>query len=113
MESVALQPRPRFSAKERAQWVAQYRSSQLSARQFADQHGLNAGTLSRWIREESQDTNAPPVSPGFQEVHLASLGPVGDWAAEVVLPGGIVVRLGVTASVARMRSLWESLRSSC
>jgi hypothetical protein len=113
MEALTLQRRPRVSAQERAQWICQYRASELSARQFAQRHGLNAGTFHRWIREERQRSNSPNQTPGFEEVHLASFGPARAWVAEVVLPGGIMVRLGATAQLAWMRSLWESLRSSC
>jgi transposase-like protein len=113
MESLALQRRPRVSAQERAQWISRYRSSQLSARQFAQQHGLNEGTFHRWVREEGQRGNSPNQTPGFEEVRLSTFGPAGAWVAEVVLPVGIVVRLGATAPPAWMRSLWESLRSSC
>jgi transposase-like protein len=113
MEALTLQSRSRVSAEERAQWLAQYRSSQLSARQFAQQHGLNARTLSRWIREEGQRDHPSSETPGFQQVHLSSLLPSGAWGAEVVLPSGIAVRLATTTSAAWMRSLWESLRSAC
>jgi transposase-like protein len=110
MEALTVQRQPRLSAEERAHWIARYRSSQLSARKFAQQHGLNAGTLSRWIREERECTKSSEATPVFQEVHFAAL-PTGAWAAEVVLPSGVVVRLGAAASAPWMRSLWESLRS--
>jgi hypothetical protein len=113
METLKLQRRPRVSAQERARWISQYRSSQLSARQFAQQHDLNEGTFHRWIREERQRSNSPSETPGFEEVRLASFGPAGTWVAEVALASGIVVRLGATAPLAWMRSLWESLRPSC
>jgi transposase-like protein len=110
MEALTIQRQYRLGAEERTQWIAQYRSSQLSARKFAQQHGLNAGTLCRWMRAERERTKCAEETPGFQEIHLGSL-PTGTWAAEVVLPGGIVVRLGATASAAWMRWLWDSLRS--
>ena len=113
MESHALQRRPRVSAPERAKWISQYRSSQLSARQFAQQHGLNEGTFHRWTREERQRSNSSNGTPGFEEVRLPSFAPAGAWVAEVVLPSGTVVRLGGTAAGAWMRSLWESLQSAC
>jgi hypothetical protein len=113
MEALTLQRRPRVSAQERAQWISQYHSSQLSARQFAQQHDLNEGTFQRWIREERQRSNSLNQTSGFEEVRLPLFGPAGAWVAEVVLPGGIVVRLGATAPLAWMRWLWESLRSSC
>lgn len=110
MEALTLQRRPRASAEERAQWVAKYHSSQLSAREFAQEHGLNDGTLQRWIREEGQRNQSGREAPVFQQVHLSPLLTAA-WAAEVMLPGGIAVRLAATASAAWMRSLWESLRS--
>jgi transposase len=114
MEALILQRRPRVSAQERARWISQYRSSQLSAREFAQQHGLNEGTFHRWIREERRHSNSPNETPGFEEVRLPSFAAAGAWVAEVVLPGGTVVRLGATTTpLAWMRSLWESLRFSC
>ena len=105
--------RPRSSAEERAQWVSQYHSSQVSAREFAQQHGLKEGTLQRWIREEGQPSQACSEATEFQEVRCSAFSSAGAWAAEVVLPGGILVRLGATASATWMRSLWASLQSSC
>ena len=110
METLTLQRRPRASPEERAQWVAKYHSSQLSARQFAQEHGLNDGTLQRWIREEGQRKKSDRKASAFQELHLPPLMTAA-WAAEVRLPGGIAVRLAATTSAAWMRSLWESLRS--
>jgi transposase-like protein len=111
MEALSLQRRPRSSAEERGQWLAQYHCSQLSAREFAKQHGLNDGTLQRWIREERQYAKSSSETPGFQQVHMTSWVTAGAWVAEVVLPGGIAVRLAATASDRWMRSLWQSLRS--
>jgi len=110
METLTLQRRPRASPEERAQWLAKYHSSQLSARQFAQEHGLNDGTLQRWIREEGQRKKSNREAPAFQQVHLSPLMTAA-WAAEVMLPDGIAVRLAATASAAWMRSLWESLQS--
>ena len=110
-EAITLQRHPRVNGEERAQWVSQYRSSELPARQFAQEHGLNVGTLQRWIREERQRSNRQNQTPGFQEVGLP--WPTGAWLAEVLLPSGIVVRLGATAPAAWMQWLWESLLASC
>jgi hypothetical protein len=113
MEALALQRRPRASAQERARWISQYHSSQLSARQFAQQHGLKEGTFHRWIREKRRRNHAAKEPPGFEEVHLPSLGPPGAWVAEVIVPGGVVVHLAGRATSGWMRELWESLRFSC
>jgi transposase-like protein len=113
MESLTVQRRPRVSAEERAQWVARYHASQLSTRQFAQQQGLKDGTLQRWIREERRPSPTASEATRFQEVHVSGFASAGAWAAEVLLPGGMVVRLGATASATWMRSLWASLQSSC
>jgi transposase-like protein len=112
-EAMVLQRRPRVSAEERAQWVSQYGSSQLPASKFAEQHGLRIGTLQRWIREERQRGGSQREAPGFAELQLPAWGTMGAWAAEVVLPGGIVVRLGATAEPSWMQSLLASLRPVC
>lgn len=113
MDSLAVQRQPRSSAEERAQWVSQYHSSQLSARQFAQQNNLKEGTLQRWVREEGQRNGTSREATEFQEVRCSAISSAGAWAAEVVLPGGVLVRLGATASATWMRSLWASLQSSC
>lgn len=113
MESLTVQRRARVSAEERGQWVSRYHTSQLSARQFAQQHGLKDGTLQRWIREERQRSPTASEAAGFQEVQVSAFASAGAWAAEVLLPGGMVVRLGATATASWMRSLWASLQSSC
>jgi transposase-like protein len=110
METLTLQRRPRASPEERTRWVAKYHSSQLSARQFAQEHGLNDGTLQRWIREEGQCNKSNSEAPAFQQVHLSPFMTAA-WAAEVMLPSGVAVRFSATASATWMRSLWESLRS--
>jgi transposase-like protein len=110
MEALTVQRRPRVSPEQRAEWLAKYHSSHLSAREFAQEHGLNDGTLQRWIREEGQRNNSSREAAVFQQVHLSPLMTAA-WAAEVMLPGGIVVRLAATASATWMRWLWESLRS--
>lgn len=110
---MVLQHRTRVSAEARAQWVSQYVSSQLPASKFAEQHGLKVGTLQRWIREERQRGGSPSAAPGFAELSLSALGTNGAWAAEVVLPGGILVRLGATAEPSWMQSLLASLRPLC
>jgi len=97
-------------AWRRAQCLAKYHSSQLSARQFAQEDGLNGGTFQRWLREKGERNKSSSETPAFQQVHLPSLM-MAAWATEVMLPGGIAVRLAATASAAWMRSLWESLRS--
>jgi|SRR5215470_1833253 len=113
METVATQRRRYYNAAERAEWISRYRSSQLPASQFTEQHGLKLETLCRWLRQERPCSSANPLASGFQEVHLPSLSLSHAWAAEIAFPGGVVVRLGATATASWIQSLFQALRQAC
>jgi transposase-like protein len=113
MEAIATQRQHHFSAAERGEWISLYRSSQLPASQFAPQHGLNLGTLYRWLRQERQHSSADTEASGFQEVHLSSFLPTRAWVAEITLPDGVVVRLSAAATPAWIKLLLQMLRPTC
>jgi hypothetical protein len=113
METVATQRRRYYNAAERAEWISLYRSSQLPASQFTQQYGLKLETLCRWLRQERPSSSPSPVTAGFQEVRLPSLSLSHTWAAEIAFPGGVVVRLGATATASWMASLFQALRQAC
>lgn len=102
METVATQRLRHFSAAERGEWISLYRPSQLPLDQFAQQHGLKQGTLQRWLRQERQRSSPSPEASGatFQKVRLPSFFPARAWVAEILLPNGVVVCLGATATPA-------------
>lgn len=58
----------------RAKWVARWRASGLSAREFGGQHGLTAAQLYSWSRQgradEDADADAGTASPPFTEVRV-------------------------------------------
>ena len=48
----------RYSSKERSRYVALYKESSLSKREFAQRHGLNVHTLKNWlIRAPKEQTS--------------------------------------------------------
>lgn len=99
-DSLTSKPRRHATAAERAQWVEQFQQSNLSARDFALQHGLGLSTLQRWLRADPALAVAPSV---FTEVKLAATS--GRWAAEVQRPDGWIVRLAPEASQALLPHL--------
>jgi hypothetical protein len=54
----------RLPKAERDQWVSRLKKSGLTARAFAEKHGLNYATLCRWKNK----SKVPGKSPGFVEV---------------------------------------------
>jgi transposase-like protein len=102
-----------FNAEQRAEWIALYRSAELPQDQFAQQNGLKLGTFQRWLREERQRSSPSTAASAFQEVRLPSFVPSHAWVAEVLLPNGVVVRLGAAATPSWMQSLLPVLRKAC
>ena len=104
------------SQEERAKWVKRYRESGLGLKDFAAEHGLKAGRLHYWVYAPERAPVAESMAPVFREVRLAGSGTRTSepWAAEVVLPSGIVLRLRegmepgwVGAVVAAVGSSWS------
>jgi transposase-like protein len=93
------------------QAVAAFESSGLSVREFCRQRGLHEKRFYTWRRNLGLSPVAPrPVSatspvPGFVPVRL-----VADTAAEVVLPGGVVVRVPVSSDPTHVARLVAALR---
>jgi transposase-like protein len=102
-----------FNAEQRAEWIALYRSTQLPREQFAQQNGLKLGTFQRWLREERQRSSPSTAASAFQEVRLPSFLPNHAWVAEVLLPNGVVVRLGAATTPSWMQSVLQVLRKAC
>src|SRR5208283_2758383 len=90
----SLRRRPYSTPEERARWVRRYNRSGLSQRAFAERHGLGLFTLRKWITQDGKkaftDRRGKPV---WQELKLDGLPGAARWAAEVVRPDGIVVRV--------------------
>jgi len=88
----ARRPRSAASAEEKAQWVKRFHESGLSLRKFSSQHPVSLTSLCRWVKE-AKDQGAPCLAPQFEELTLPPLAADSDWAAELTLPNGTVLRL--------------------
>jgi len=73
----------------------------LSRREFASRHGLRLSTLHRWLRQPKA------IAAAFTELKLPA--PAARWAAEVVHPDGLVLRLAHDVP----SSLLEQLLPAC
>ena len=101
------------SPEEDAQWVKRFLESGLSLRKFAKQNDIPPMSLWRWVRRGSQrrgvaavalnDSGAAdaqqalqkvqPSAAPFAEVKLPASFGQPNWAVEVTLPNGTVLRL--------------------
>lgn len=86
--------RRQSTPEERVEWVRRYEGSGLSQREFADRHGLGLATLRKWITQAGN----PVESAGknrvlWQELKVEGVPGATRWAAEVVRPDGLVVRV--------------------
>ena len=80
--------------------------SGLSQREFAGRHHLGLSTLRKWIAQAA----GPALSgrhgkPVWQELKREGLPGAPRWAAEVVRPDGLVVRVAQDTPVAWLEEL--------
>lgn len=91
IESAAL-PRS-FTAEEKAQWVEKFLASGLSIRKFGERHHIPRMSLWRWVEGAQADATVKDASSevGFAEIPM----PAGrcEWAVELTLPNGTVLRM--------------------
>ena len=109
MKSLSIHPRQRFTADERAHFVALYHQSGLTQNAFARQHGIKLGTLQQWLcRLKTQPAS---TRPRFQEliVPLSS----SKWAAKIRLSQEITIQLDAQATGQLISQLLGSLRRPC
>jgi hypothetical protein len=77
---------------------------------------LGLSTLTKWLREEHRTGVKPPERTGsvsFQEVNLSPQCGTANWAAEVALADGTVLRLSAQAAAGWATSLLQALRRPC
>ena len=91
-----MKRRPASGPEERNKTIEEYRQSGLSLTEFARQKGISRTLLSVWLMRSAQPLpvlagGSPSIS--WQEATVEELLGHSGWAAEVVLPGGITVRL--------------------
>ena len=101
-----LRRRRRSTPEQRANVVRRYERLGLSQREFAERHHLGLSTLRKWIAQAAvsalSDCNGKPV---WQEVKLDGLPGATRWAAEVVRPDGLVVRVAHDTPVSLLEEL--------
>jgi len=98
--------RPRTTPAERAEWVRRYQRSGLSQREFAERHDLGLYSLRKWIVQNGVEAvSASYVRPVWQELKLDRLPGATRWAAEVVRPDGLTVRLAHDTPTALLAEL--------
>jgi transposase-like protein len=88
---------PTLSASQKAEWVQKYLESGLSLREFSSQHGLGYMSLYRWVRKQrgvgKPQGKHPPEAIDFTELKWPVSTPGSDWAVELTLPNGTVLRM--------------------
>jgi transposase-like protein len=92
---------------ERAEWARRFRESGLSIRQFSAQHDLPRMSLWRWVNQ-AKDVNgavAGSAVPDFVELKLPPSIERANWAAELSLPNGTVLRLSREVPPAMLEQL--------
>jgi hypothetical protein len=104
-----------YTPKEIADWITRYRGSGLGLRAFAKQHGLSRSQLHYWVYDKRyahlrQSSTAPAV---FREIKLATGLGLSNWAVEISLPAGPVLRFSATATPAWVGAVIEALRQPC
>jgi transposase-like protein len=109
MKHFSAGSRRRFTADERAKFVALYRQSDLTQSAFARQHGIKLGTLQQWLSRLK--TQPPSLRPGFQELIVPLTSSA--WAAEIRLSPEMTIQLGLEATGQLITQLLGSLRPPC
>jgi transposase-like protein len=86
-----------LSASQKAEWVEKYLKSGLSLRPFSKQSGLGYRSLHRWVKKQRGATELgqkhAPEAIDFAELQLPVSAPRSDWAVELTLPNGTVLRM--------------------
>lgn len=102
--------RTRYTDQYKAEVVAGFEASSLSASAFARQHGIKSPTFCSWVakaRRRARPRQAGPASSAFL---LAEIGQEsGGKTLEVRLPGGASAVAGTSRQVALLAELLKSL----
>ena len=112
VSSSVRRPRRRFSAEQIPKYLRAFDRSGVCAAVFARQHDLVYSVLLRWLQRRRQ---APVVWPRakseagrrvkLHELPLGSLLGAGRWAAEIVRPDGVTVRVAHDVPAAWLNGL--------
>lgn len=97
--------RARSTVAERAAWAQRYQRSGLTVRAFAAQHRRGLSTLQRWLAQARSAPRATALQ--WQELKLPMVSGASGWAAELVRPDGLTLRLAHDAPPAWVVALWR------
>jgi transposase-like protein len=92
------------TAEEKAEWVKRFHESGLSLRKFSAQHSVSLMSICRWVNQAKAPQSASPT-PQFEELPLPPLAAGSDWAVELTLPNGTVLRLSKEVPAAMLEQL--------
>jgi len=86
-----------YSAAQKVEWVRKYRESGLSQREFSKQAGIEYMSLYRWARKQ-RESGQPGQKESksclaFAELKSPASAARSDWAVELALANGTVLRL--------------------
>jgi transposase-like protein len=108
--------RRRYTDQDRAEVVAAFESSSLSASAFARQHGIKYPTFSSWVakaRGRARSRQSASSSSPFLIAEIGQQsgggGAVEGETLEVRLPGGATAMAGTSRQVALLAELLKSL----
>jgi hypothetical protein len=101
--AAALKPLA-VTLEEKAEWVRRFNESGQSLRQFGARHGLGYMALWRWVSKSREAARAPTLAT-FTEIKLPAPVVCSNWAAELSLPNGLVLRVGHDLPVALLQQL--------
>src|SRR5688572_5309628 len=78
-----------YTAQEKAEYLALFEQSGLSAAEFSKEMAISEATFSLWWRRAREGTGQPESGPQFAEVQLSAAPPSAHPTMAVVhLPGG-------------------------
>lgn len=86
-----------LSTPQKAEWVQKYLQSGLGLREFSRQNGLGRMSLHRWVRKQQEiiepQRKHPCGAMDFAELKLPLGAQCSDWAVELTLPNGTILRM--------------------
>jgi hypothetical protein len=112
VSSSVRRPRRRFTAAQIQQYLSAFDRGGVCAAVFARQHDLVYSVLLRWLQRRRQVPRGWPKAKGgarrrvkLHELPLGSLLGAGRWAAEIVRPNGVTVRVAHDVPAAWLNDL--------
>lgn len=122
--AAALSPGPRGRAytkpAKRDSLLAQYDQSDLSARQFAEQLGINHATFRKWLtrrkhREDwaGSDASTSGQSVAWLEAVMQQVAPASNGGLVLVFPSGVRAEFSSVANIETAAALMRALEKPC